>query len=369
MIMRDLFYANPSAVILLPIAILLFFLFLFLFYHRRRVGARLGTPNFLKMVLWQRPSWNFWRKAAAVILAWITATLALMDPQGNPHYPEEKLRISKNEKEPGAPRRIVHDVIFLLDTSASMAVDDTSTKETRLAEAKEIIDETVRMMRGENVALYTFTSEGSKLVPLTMNYIFTRILLSDVSINEGDVAGTDLYEALAVVNDSEGGMAPEKARTLVILTDAGDNRLEETATRAAEIAALLQLVEALHDEGYHIYTVGLGSKEGGTVPNVLYKGKSVVSKLQDEILQTIAKVGGGQYFSGNALSPLFIAKALYSDIEKRNAYETAPVRAPDMAREDLIYDHYFQYPLALAIILLAAVLFLPDNWKKEDVDV
>ena len=84
----------------------------------------------------------------------------------------------------------------MLDTSASMSVEDTRQKNTRLEVAKEIIDEMVQKLDGQNVALYSFTSALTPIVPLTLDYLFTRLMLQDVHLNYGEVAGTDLFESL-----------------------------------------------------------------------------------------------------------------------------------------------------------------------------
>ena len=72
-----------------------------------------------------------------------------------------------------------------------MAVVDTRVGESRLDYAKEIIDELVSQLDGEEVALYSLTSEMTLLVPPTNDYLYLRLMLHQVGYNEGDVYGTD----------------------------------------------------------------------------------------------------------------------------------------------------------------------------------
>jgi Ca-activated chloride channel family protein len=116
----------------------------------------------------------------------------------------------------------------------------------------------------------------------------------------------------------------------------------------------------------HVYTVGLGSKVGGIVPNVTSEGKSVTSHLDNQLLIELAKRGRGDYYFANEMNAVQIAKKLISKIEKESGFETVHKQELSMlGSEDLIYDLYFQVPLAIAILFLLIAIFLPETRTKR----
>ena len=59
-------------------------------------------------------------------------------------------------------------------------------------------------------------------------------------------------------------------RTLVILSDG-----EDTSDREKDngISTIVNLVGQADELNLHVFTVGLGSKVGGVIPNLIYEGK------------------------------------------------------------------------------------------------
>ncbi|MFQ5728976.1 MAG: VWA domain-containing protein [Waddliaceae bacterium] len=266
MIPNDLHYNFPLAVYLFILVIALFILLCRLYFFRESVLERFAKPKILNKVLIPRSRYNFWGKVAAICMAWILAILALMQPEGNGHYPLEGTIEAagkpKGKEKEAIVQRKAHDVIFLVDASASMGATDTRTKATRLDYAKEIVDEAISRLRGESVALYAFTSDTTKLSPLTMDYLFVRLMLRQMQINEGEIAGTNLVEAIADMRDFHFSILTPKLKTLILLTDGGDTQLEELTgqERKHQIAATLNLVENADINQLRIFTIGMGTK-------------------------------------------------------------------------------------------------------------
>ena len=80
----DFFYAHPLAVFFLFAIIGFLFLFAALAHYRRRQIQRFSFG------MQQRSIACFWIQVALLMAAWGCAVLALMDPRGNPQYPEGK---------------------------------------------------------------------------------------------------------------------------------------------------------------------------------------------------------------------------------------------------------------------------------------
>ena len=316
----------------------------------------------------------FHQKTVLVSLAWIFAIIALMEPRGNPHYLEAGLvdgtsGSTKQEQEVFIQRK-AHDVVFLLDASASMEVTDTRTGISRFEYAKEIIDETISQMQDETVSLFAFTSEVSTVSPPTMDQLYVRLMLRNVSINEGDVSGTDLLEALDVIRSRYFISLNERMITLVLLSDAGDTRLEGASSeqRTNEITALLGRIQGTDDSQLKVFTVGLGSKEGAEIPGIEFQGKSVRSKLDEELLQKLSDSGKGRYYYANSFSSLAIAASLSEHIHTRQTTanieeESVVLQVANNEEPPVIYDEYFRYPLFLAFLMLLLYL-MPWNVLK-----
>jgi Ca-activated chloride channel homolog len=168
--MIELQFNFPAALYLTLFSLLILALFWHLNRYRKTALESLANPKVQNL---ERAKFTFWVKTLFLCSVWILASLALMQPKGNGRYSETG---QKNLSDVTIQRK-AHEVIFFVDTSASMDVKDARSGETRLSFAKEIIDEVMSQLSGEDVSLYAFTSEVSKRVPPTMDYLFARIAL------------------------------------------------------------------------------------------------------------------------------------------------------------------------------------------------
>jgi Ca-activated chloride channel homolog len=172
------------------------------------------------------------------------------------------------------------------------------------------------------------------------------------SIPEG---GTDLADA---INTAVSAFKENDAhKVLVLLTDGEDNVNESAALAAAQNAA---------KAGLKIFTIGIGTAEGDLIRITDADGNSdyvrdangnvVKSHLDEPLLKQIAAVTGGFYL------PLRGADTM-SVLYQRGL---APLPKTESA-EKLIrrYHEQFYWPLAAAILLLLAELFLPERKKSR----
>lgn len=374
---NDLHYNFPSAAYLLFAVIILFSLFWRLYFYRGEVLKRFAPPNLLQEILIQRSRYNYWAKVIAISIAWILATFALMQPKGNGHYPLESsleaAKKPKGEEKEAIIKRKAHDVIFLIDASASMGVEDTRTKISRLDYSKEIVDEVISRLKGESVALYAFTSDTTKLSPPTLDYIFTRLMLRQVGINEGDIAGTNVIEAIADMRDEYFKTITPKLKTLIVLTDGGDTQLEgvKGLARENQIRSILTLLDNAEENQLRVFTVGMGTEQGKKVPNIEYQGKPVISSLDEDLLERISKYGRGAYYFSNDWTSMNLAedliKKMGEDKPLLEEYKIKSRKAVTKGEEDLVYDLFFQIPLGIAMLLLGFAIFFPATriFKKE----
>lgn len=374
--MRDIHFANPAAAYYFVIGLLFVALFAYSLSMRKRALLSFADQLSLQRLLFleKRTLYRYLLLGSA----WFFAALALMQPQRvktkdfSSDVQKETLSENLNENtsdEKVVVKRRACDVIFLVDASASMAVRDTRMGTSRLNYAKEIMDQVISQMDGQNVALYAFTSEVSPIVPPTLDYLFTRMMLKNIKINEGDIAGTDLLVALERIGKKHFSKAKEKQTVLVLLTDGGDTFMQSLAGKEREnqIALILDKVKVHQDQKINVYTVGLGTKSGETIPDLLYEGQPVVSSLDSDLLTEVSDVGHGKYFFANDYSALEISESILSAVKENSVYveeEVSPKHLMERSvlektpqNQDII--HYYQIPLTLALFLLGLEMLMP----------
>ena len=386
---EDFFYYRQQYAYFLLVTPLLLGLFWFLYKQREKAIQNFSAYPNLSKVLIQRSYFYFSLTVLSLVVAWSGAIFSWMDPQGNGRYLdqqeeekskknilEESIKKGEGEEQIVKKQRKLHDIIFLLDASASMSVKDTRMGVSRLEFAKEIIEEVVKELRGPTAALYAFTSEVFTVSPATVDYLFLRLMLKNIGINEGDVAGTDLMEALGGLKNRYFSGPKEKLKTLILLTDGGDTRLEtlENKEREKEIKAILSRLGNPKEQNLRVYCVGMGSKKGEVIPGVTFNNQPVYSSLDEELLESLSKEGRGHYYFANEFSALSIAEDILLSLKQDSPYleeveskekigelERLVEEKKDTA---FVYDLYFQIPLAFAIFALSMTFLYPEVRKK-----
>lgn len=365
---RAIHYGWPEAALLLFVGLILLAAFIRLYQYRQNKLSALADFNILNLVQEPRRTIPFWIKSLLFCTAWMFAVLALMGPKGNGRYPTSPLEQLNKPSKPQTVRQLAQDVVFLIDTSASMGVVDTRTGKSRLDDAKEIVEEIVSSLRGQNAALFAFTSATMQLVPLTTDYLFTRLMLRQVSINEGETAGTDLLQALTTIKSNFFSVVTKKQTALILLTDGGDTHLEglQGSEREAYIQKILNAVHHADAKQLQVYIVGIGSTQGKVIPNVSFQGHPVVSALNEELLRQISRNTGGEFYLSNEMTALQTANAIIDKLKANRQFEDKIVNSPriESGQDELVYDLYFQIPLGIAVIALALALLLPETRRK-----
>lgn len=181
------------------------------------------------------------------------------------------------------------DIVFVLDESLSMAVEDYPPM-NRFETAKSLIASFVRNRDNDAVGLVSFGREASLRIPPTIDHnYFIRQLESQKLMSLGDGTSVGLGIAIGVIH-LQRSSAEEKI--LIVLTDGENNSGEISPLTAAKVAATT---------GIRIHAVGIGSRgvnpieytdpDSGEQYSGLYRGG-----FNAEILKEIAEIGAGRYF-------------------------------------------------------------------------
>ena len=250
------------------------------------------------------------------------------------------------------------DLIIAVDCSASMDTQDI--KPSRIIKAKDSLASIINRMQGDRVGIVAFAGVAFVQCPLTLDYSAAKMLLELLDTRLIPKPGTALGEAIRTGIKS----FPDKERkhkAMILLTDGEDHNSEPMAAAT----------EA-RKEGVRIYTVGIGRPEGEPIPLLETNGnfsgyrkdksgQTVVSKLDEMLLQKIALETGGKYF--RATGSEVELDRIYDDIsgmEKKELKSTTYIK----------YENRYQYFAFLAFLLIITEMFISERkgiwvpWEK-----
>lgn len=185
---------------------------------------------------------------------------------------------------------LASEVMFIVDTSPSMAARDIDGK-SRLEAAKQAIMEVTEKMGGAAIGLTALASEAAVVVPATCDRTTFLERLSSLTagyMGSGTAIGTALATAACHIANSSA-----QNKCCVLVTDGESNEGFINSERAAQL---------LRKENVALYVLGIGTS--GIVPleytdpvsGKLYRG-TLESHFDPTVLKRVASEGGGRYFS------------------------------------------------------------------------
>lgn len=268
-------FQDPAYLYLLILLPLLVGLHIYSIYIKKRNIKAFGDPDLLAHLMPTvsrvRPSFKFWILFTCIGLF----SVLLARPQfGTKLDTVEKQGI---------------EVIIALDISNSMLAKDVSP--SRLAKSKLLISKLVDELHNDKVGLILFAGDAFTQLPITNDFISAKMFLSSISPDLIERQGTAIAKAidLAVRSfTSQEGVG----KSIILITDGEDH--EPGAIEAIQNAIA---------KGIQVNVMGVGSLEGSPVPvtensNEYIKdreGNVVVTKLNEEMAQQMAKAGHGIY--------------------------------------------------------------------------
>lgn len=235
------------------------------------------------------------------------------------------------------------DIVIALDVSRSMTATDITPN--RLDRAKLAIDDLLSQIRNDRIALVVFAGDAYNMMPVTTDIGTAKLLSSSVSVEDVPVQGTNMAKAIEVSmaafpKESSGGKA------VIMISDGEDHegKVEKMAKTAAS-------------NGIVIFTVGIGTAEGGAVlqadengvmtQKTDAEGNPVISKLNPQTLQMIAEATGGMYVDGS--EPSQALKKVFDQINRMEKFKYGKKVYTDA-------NHLYQW------VLVAGLLFLVLEW-------
>ena len=238
------------------------------------------------------------------------------------------------------------DLMIAIDLSYSMMAQDI--KPNRLERAKQAISRLIDKLEGDRIGLVVFAGEAYVQLPITTDYSAAKLFLSTVNTSIVPTQGTKIGNAIDLcVKSFDNENTQSKA--IIIITDGEAH--DEEAISSAKLA---------QENGIYIHTLGMGLTKGGPIP--IYnkyrstsefrkdrEGNTIITKLNEPMLQEIAKVGMGTYVrANNSKSGLSI---LFDEINKMEKKEIGTMIFTD-------YKDRFQIFIGMSLFLLILNIFL-----------
>jgi Ca-activated chloride channel family protein len=236
------------------------------------------------------------------------------------------------------------DIMICVDLSKSMDAFDITP--TRLEKVKYELKKIVQAFNSDRIGIVIFSSEAFMQCPLTYDQNALNLFIETMNTSLVPSGGTDfgppLRMALEKLEQDNTSMTRATSKVILLISD-GEDFGDETASIAKQI----------ENKGYRLFTLGVGTLQGGQIRSgngfrTDSRGNVVVTKLNPDALQTLARNNGGQYFEINE-SRNDIARLI-------NTINTIEGELMEARFVDASANKYSYFLLAALILLLLDVL-------------
>ena len=329
--------ANPEylyALVLIPA------LMLFYWYsrrQRRKALAQFGQKEILAVLMPNASSVRPAIKFTVLLLALASTIIAIARPQFG-----SQLKTVKREG---------IELIIALDVSNSMLAEDIQPN--RLERSKRAISQLVDKLSDDKIGLIVFAGEAYTQLPITSDYVSAKLFLNSISPQIVPTQGTAIGAAIELGIKS---FTPQFVgnKVIIVITD-GENHEDDAASAATQAA----------EQGIIVHAIGMGLPKGALIPDFSNgqkgfkkdnKGNTIVTKLDEPMLQRIAQAGKGIYIRAN--NTQVGLNTLFSEVNKMEKTEMESQIYAD-------YDEKFQYFLGLALFLILLDFILLERKNKH----
>ncbi len=315
--------------------------FLLLLVWKRTVQKRFVDKELLKKLSPNRSLFKSVLKVLVLCLAIACLSFALVNPKIGTKIEDIK--------------RTGVDIVFALDVSKSMLAEDIAPN--RLEKSKQLITQIINNLVSDRIGIIGYAGSAFPQVPITSDFSSAKLFLNGMNTDMVSSQGTAITQAIEMAqtfyDDEE-----QTNRVLFLISDGEDH--EGNVSQIAEEAA---------EKGIRIFTIGVGTLEGGPIPikenGVLqyYKrdqnNEQVITRLGEETLKEIAKTANGEYIDGsNTKVVVDRVKSILNGMDKKE-FE---------AKQFTDFKDQFQWFLAGALFLLVLDVFFLERktaWLKK----
>ena len=321
----------PELLWLLLIVPLLIAGYLYALHRRKKLAIRYASLMLVRDAIGPRQGLRRHVPPALFLVGLTAAIFAIARPSATVILPAEFMT-----------------VVFAMDVSRSMLATDVAPNRITAAQkaARAFIEELPKNIR---LGIVSFAGTASLVQNVTENREDMIAAIDRFQLQRGTATGSGLILALSVLFPNDGidleqilfeggyggysgwggpptGKSIDKAKkkpmkevrpvpvgsytggVIVLLSD-GRRTTGPDPVEAAKIAA---------DRGVRVFTVGFGTKQGGSIPGMYGGYSSYWMQLDEEALKGVAKRTGGEYFQASNADDL---KKVYEHLGTKFALE------------------------------------------------
>ena len=317
----ELAFGSPDRLLILLVIPLMIVAYIIATHRKNRRGMRFTNTSMLDVVVPKQSQWRRHLAVALSLLSLITLTAAFARPKTQVDVPRERAT-----------------VVVVIDASLSMEATDVNPD--RLSAAKQAAVAFVESLPEKyNVAVVSMSGNPNILVPPTLAHNTVENAINTIRLQESTAIGESIVTALRALEQAPKDPANPDAiapGAIVMLSD-GTN----TAGRAPQQAAAEARAAKVP-----IYTIAYGTENG----YVDLDGKREPVPVDHELMQEIAELSGGKYFSAATPDQL---RTVYNNIGSQVGYEKAD-------RE--VTARFAGYGLAFAVLAALGAISLGARW-------
>lgn len=312
-------FANPHLLYLLLTCVAAGGLYALARAARRRKLRRFGRPEVVEALMPEASRYKPTVKIVLEVIALATLVVVLARPRAG--QKQQEARVDGIE------------VMIAFDVSNSMLASSSDDPQgiSRLDRSRLVLEKLINSLSNDKVGLVIFAGDAKTQLPLTTDFYSAKMYLNELEPGMIANQGTDI--AMAINMAADGFSADEDTRKAIILiTDSEDH--EGEAVDAARMAA---------ENGIQVDVVGVGSAKGAPIPvrgrTGEYmrdsEGNTVMTTINEELGQQIAKAGDGIYVNAASSSALETLQKKLDTLEtkefKRVSYSTGAEQFPTFA--------------------------------------
>ncbi|MFZ1453443.1 MAG: VWA domain-containing protein [Ferruginibacter sp.] len=327
----DLSFQHTGYLIALAAIPLLLVLYFFVLIWKKRTIKKIGDANLVQEMIKNHSPQKFALKFVLILVAFAAGVFAV----ANLRSPKGMEQVNRNGI----------DVMIALDVSKSMLAKDV--KPNRLERAKQALGKLIDKLNNDRVGIVVFAGRAYLQMPLTGDHGAAKMYLGAASTEIVPTQGTVISDALKMCYASF-NTKEKKYKAVILISDGEDH--DEGA---------LKIVKQMTEDGIVINTVGIGSPQGSNIIDELTNqekkdanGNTIITRLNEEELRSIAEKGNGIYhLFTNADELVSKLDAQLASMDQRTVTENSLVN----------YKYFFPYFLMLTLVLMVAELFISER--------
>tara|TARA_A100000164_G_C21882673_1_gene761089 strand:+ start:151 stop:1146 length:996 start_codon:yes stop_codon:yes gene_type:complete len=242
------------------------------------------------------------------------------------------------------------DVIFCVDVSLSM--DSQDIKPSRIDKVKFEMSKIVDSLDGDRLGIVVFSGSNFLYLPLTMDYDASKLFIRSIDTAMVSSRGTNIPSAIKT--SVEAFNIKDIQQKMIFLFSDGEDHSNDS----------IELISSLIKDKISLHVIGVGSSKGSLIPvqnkeNTYIKdkeGKLVMSKINSKFLKSLSSIDNGSLLRISKSEPVN-----EDIIDIINSGEDSTISSFEFSD----YEHKYQYPLALSILLLIISYIVPPGVKLK----